>query len=120
MTEYRIDDLAREGGTTVRNVRVYQDRGLLPPPRRQGRTGWYSEAHLARLQLITRLLERGYTFATIGELLAASERYLRVEDVLGLGDVLSQPAWSPPPTCGARSAPRPPRRCWPGCASSGS
>ncbi|GAB2928398.1 MerR family transcriptional regulator [Rhodococcus aerolatus] len=93
MTEQRIDDLARAAGTTVRNVRVYQDRGLLPPPRRQGRTGWYSEAHLARLQLITRLLDRGYTFATIGELLTAAERNLRVEDVLGLEDVLSRP-WS--------------------------
>ena len=29
-TEYRIDELARLGGTTVRNVRAYQDRGLLP------------------------------------------------------------------------------------------
>lgn len=93
VTEHRIDDLARAAGTTVRNVRVYQDRGLLPPPRKQGRTGWYSEAHLARLQLITRLLDRGYTFATIGELLTASERNLRVEDVLGLDDVLSRP-WS--------------------------
>ncbi|MGZ6833811.1 MAG: MerR family transcriptional regulator, partial [Mycobacteriaceae bacterium] len=68
MTEYRIDDLARLAGTTVRNVRVYQDRGLLPGPRKQGRTGWYSESHLARLKLIGRLLDRGYTFATIGEL----------------------------------------------------
>src|SRR3954467_12126134 len=53
---------------TVRNVRVYQDRGLLPPPRRQGRIGLYSDEHLARLRLIGRLLDRGYTFATIGEL----------------------------------------------------
>ena len=30
MAEYRIDDLARAAGTTVRNVRAYQDRGLLP------------------------------------------------------------------------------------------
>ena len=43
MAEYRIDDLAREAGTTVRNVRVYQDRGLLPPPRREGRAGIYSD-----------------------------------------------------------------------------
>jgi DNA-binding transcriptional MerR regulator len=32
MTEYRIDELAREAGTTVRNVRAYQERGLLAPP----------------------------------------------------------------------------------------
>ena len=29
MAEYRIDDLAREAGTTTRNVRVYQENGLL-------------------------------------------------------------------------------------------
>ena len=51
MAEYRIDDLAREAGTTVRNVRVYQDRGLLPPPRREGRAGIYTDVHLGRLRL---------------------------------------------------------------------
>jgi len=81
--EYRIDDLAREAGVSVRNVRVYQDRGLLPPPRREGRTGWYSEAHLQRLALIGRMLDRGYTFATIGELLTAASYGMRVEEVLG-------------------------------------
>src|SRR5204863_6803631 len=67
VAEYRIDDLARAAGTTVRNVRVYQDRGLLPPPRREGRTGLYGEPHLARLRLIGQLLEKGYTFAHIAE-----------------------------------------------------
>ena len=32
--EYRIEDLARLAGTTTRNIRVYRDRGLLPPPLR--------------------------------------------------------------------------------------
>ncbi len=82
-SEYRIDDLAREAGTSVRNVRVYQDRGLLPPPRKEGRTGWYSESHLARLNLINRMLDRGYTFATISELLTAAQYGMRVEEVLG-------------------------------------
>ncbi|KAA0022403.1 MerR family transcriptional regulator [Antrihabitans cavernicola] len=80
--EYRIDDLASAAGVSVRNVRVYQDRGLLPPPRRQGRTGWYSESHLSRLNLIGRMLDRGYTFATISELLTAAQYGMRVEDVL--------------------------------------
>ncbi|MHB8439272.1 MAG: MerR family transcriptional regulator, partial [Acidimicrobiales bacterium] len=71
--EYRIDELARATDTTVRNVRAYQDRGLLPPPRRQGRVGWYSEVHLTRLRLIGQLLERGYTLANIRELLDAWE-----------------------------------------------
>jgi len=91
VTEYRIDELARLAGTTVRNVRVYQDRGLLPGPRKQGRTGWYSESHLERLKLIGRLLDRGYTFATIGELLLGLQQGWRVEDLLGLEEGIAQP-----------------------------
>ena len=93
MAEYRIDDLARAAGTTVRNVRVYQDRGLLPPPRREGRTGLYGEPHLARLRLIGQLLERGYTFAHIGEFLQAWQRGRNLSDLLGLEEVLTTP-WS--------------------------
>lgn len=80
--EYRIMDLAEVSGVSVRNIRVYQDRGLLPPPEVRGRTGWYSEDHLVRLNLISRLLDRGYTFATISELLLAASRGLKVEQVL--------------------------------------
>lgn len=83
MTEYRIDDLARTAGVSVRNVRVYQEKGLLPPPRREGRAAWYGDRHLARLTLISRMLERGYTFATIDELLTAAQDGLRVQDLLG-------------------------------------
>ncbi len=93
MAEYRVDELAREAGTTVRNVRAYQDRGLLSPPRREGRIGLYSEAHLARLRLIGQLLERGYTLANIGELIEALERGHEVGDLVGLGEALTGP-WS--------------------------
>lgn len=91
--EYRIDDLARAAGTTVRNVRVYQDRGLLPPPRREGRAGIYSEAHLGRLRLISQLLERGYTFAHIAEFFDAWQSGRNLTDLLGLEEVLTAP-WS--------------------------
>jgi DNA-binding transcriptional MerR regulator len=91
MTEYRVADLARAGQTSVRNVRVYQDRGLLPPPRREGRIGLYSEAHLARLRLINRLLARGYTFATIGELFDAWSKGKDLADTLGLREALTAP-----------------------------
>ncbi|MDN5758482.1 MAG: MerR family transcriptional regulator [Tomitella sp.] len=82
MSDYRIDDLAQEAGVSVRNVRVYQERGLLPPPRREGRAAWYGEGHLARLRLISRMLERGYTFATIDELLTAAQEGLRVQELI--------------------------------------
>lgn len=93
MAEYRIDELARLAGTTVRNVRVYQDRGLLSPPRREGRVGIYTEAHLSRLKLIGQLLNRGYTFANIGELVSVWERGGDLTDVLGLESAVGDP-WS--------------------------
>ncbi|CAL9612906.1 MerR family transcriptional regulator [Streptomyces sp. enrichment culture] len=66
-----IDELAARAGVTVRTVRFYGTKGLLPPPvigpRRVGR---YGPDHLARLSLIEELQRQGMT-------LAAIERYLR-------------------------------------------
>jgi len=67
--EYTIDELARATDMTVRNVRAYQDRGLLGPPRRRGRAGVYDDTHAERLRLIQRLLARGYTLANIMDLI---------------------------------------------------
>jgi DNA-binding transcriptional MerR regulator len=83
--EMRIDELARAGGTTVRNVRAYQDRRLLPSPRRIGRTAWYSPAHLVRLRLIGSLLERGYSLGNIGELLDNWSHGQDLGELLGMG-----------------------------------
>lgn len=91
MAEYRVDELARAAGTSVRNVRVYQERGLLAPPRRVGRTGLYTDSHLARLRLIRLLLQRGYTFATIGELIDAWSAGQGIAELLGLDDALAVP-----------------------------
>ncbi|WP_312864332.1 MerR family transcriptional regulator [Saccharopolyspora phatthalungensis] len=93
VAEYRIGDLARAAGTTVRNVRVYQDRELLPPPRRQGRMAIYSDAHLVRLRLIIGMLERGYALAQIKEMLAAWESGRSLADVLGVAEV-SGASWA--------------------------
>lgn len=89
--ELRIDDLAREAGTTVRNVRAYQDRGLLAPPRREGRVAWYGEAHLVRLRLIASLLERGFSLANIAELVEGWSEGRNLGDVLGFSKGLAGP-----------------------------
>jgi DNA-binding transcriptional MerR regulator len=44
--EYRIEQLAQAGGVAVDTIRFYQGKGLLEPPRREGRVTWYSESHL--------------------------------------------------------------------------
>ena len=93
MAEYRVDELARAAGTTVRNVRAYQDRGLLPPPRREGRVGYYDDSHLARLGVIGRLLDRGYSLSNIAELIAGLERGHDLGQLVGLEEAVSTP-WS--------------------------
>lgn len=93
MADYRIDDLARTVGTTVRNIRAYQDRGLLAPPRLLGRVGIYSDVHVARLKHIKSLLQRGYASAQIHELFGAWEQGKDLGAVIGLEAAVSDP-WS--------------------------
>ncbi|MFE3164572.1 MerR family transcriptional regulator [Streptomyces sp. NPDC059224] len=83
-TAYRIEDLAHRSGTTVRTVRAYQDKGLLPRPERRGRANVYSDVHLTRLHQIADLLARGYTLASIKELLDAWDTGRGLAGVLGL------------------------------------
>src|SRR4051794_36953077 len=91
VTEYRLDDLARAAGTTVRNVRAYAERGLLPAPRREGRVNVYDDTHLARLRLIARLLERGYAVAHIADFIDAWESGHDLGQTLGLEAALLAP-----------------------------
>ncbi len=90
---YRIEDLSRLSGTTVRTIRAYTDRGLLPKPDRSGRANVYDDTHLARLRQIAELLERGYTLASIKELLAAWDAGTGLGGVLGLVGEVDRP-WS--------------------------
>ncbi|WP_406279587.1 MerR family transcriptional regulator [Streptomyces sp. NBC_00191] len=84
VAEYRIEDLAHHSGATVRTIRAYQDRGLLPKPERRGRANVYGSSHLARLRQIADLLDRGYTLASIKELLEAWDAGRGLGGVLGL------------------------------------
>jgi DNA-binding transcriptional MerR regulator len=90
-TEYRIDDLARRTGVTTRNIRAYTERGLLPPARRSGRISLFNDNHVARLTIITSMLERGYTSSHIREMLDAWEHGKDLSEVLGLETALVQP-----------------------------
>lgn len=70
MSELTIDQLAAEVGMTVRNVRAYAARGLLPPPRLVGRTGWYDAEHVSRLRLVREMLAEGYTLTAVEKALS--------------------------------------------------
>ncbi len=72
VAELTIDELARETGMTVRNIRAHQSRGLLPPPAVRARTGYYGREHVARLRLIQELQGNGYNLAAIKDLVARS------------------------------------------------
>ncbi|MFE0252995.1 MerR family transcriptional regulator [Streptomyces sp. NPDC059010] len=82
--EYRMEELARQAGITVRTLRFYRERKLIPPPRREGRIAWYDDHHLARLRTIAALLERGHTLTGIAELAEALDHGRDVADVLGV------------------------------------
>lgn len=88
-----IDEVARQAGTTTRNVRAHQSRGLLPSPRLVGRVGYYGREHLERLRLIAELQEQGFSLAAIASLVEASERGASLEQVLGLERALTA-SWS--------------------------
>ncbi len=82
--EYRMEELARVAGITVRTLRFYRERKLIPPPRREGRIAWYDDHHLARLRTIAALLERGHTLTGIAELAEALDHGRDVADLLGV------------------------------------
>ena len=81
-----IEDLSVRSGVTTRNIRAYQGRGLLPPPvsRPGERSAFYTAEHLARLRLVHRLQERGFSLAGIAELLDAWGEGKSLEHVLGI------------------------------------
>jgi DNA-binding transcriptional MerR regulator len=83
-TEYRLDELARRAGVASTTVRLYQSKGLLAPPRIEGRTGWSDDTHLRRLRLIARLQDDGHSLAGIADLLAQWENGRSLDTVIGV------------------------------------
>jgi len=79
-----IEQLVAEVGLPYTTIRMYQNRGLLPPPERRGRVGYYGPDHLARLRLIAQLQERGYSLAAIKDLVETWQTGRSLPDVLGI------------------------------------
>jgi len=84
LAEYRLDKLASASGVSVRNIRAYRERGLLDPPRREGRSAYYDDHHLSQLRTINELLRKGFTSAHIAEFFASMRQGHDLANILGL------------------------------------
>jgi DNA-binding transcriptional MerR regulator len=82
MNGMTIEDLAEQADLKVSTIRMYQHRHLLPPPTMRGRVGVYDDGHLARLRMIQRLQEQGFSLAGIRHLVEAWERGRSLGDLL--------------------------------------
>jgi DNA-binding transcriptional MerR regulator len=84
-----IDELAQRTRLTVRNIRAYQSRGLVPPPELRGRTGYYSEDHVARIELIRELQSEGFNLEAIRRLIEGAGG--ETEEVLRFTKAVREP-----------------------------
>jgi DNA-binding transcriptional MerR regulator len=88
---YRADELAADVGISVQLLRSYQSKGLLPPPRHEGRVAWYGPHHRERLLHIRELKRRGYSLRMISDALDEGAEVpvavLEEREVLRLGEV---------------------------------
>lgn len=87
--EYTITQLAELTLASVRNIRAYQEKGILPAPVKRGRIAIYGEDHLVRLRMIQQLLTRGYSIANISEILHAHEQGHNLNQLIGLNTAVA-------------------------------
>jgi DNA-binding transcriptional MerR regulator len=76
-----LEQLTRRVGLSVRTVRFYTTKGLLPPPVRRGRSGYYTPEHVARLELVQELQSHGFTLGAIERYVAGIPTDATPEDI---------------------------------------
>ena len=81
VTLLTLDELTERVGMSVRNIRFYTSKGLVPPPIRRGRSGYYSADHVARLQLVQELQGHGFTLSAIERYVAGIPADASPEDI---------------------------------------
>jgi DNA-binding transcriptional MerR regulator len=84
-----IEDLARDTGLTVRNIRSHRTMGLLPPPDVRDGVGYYDDEHVDRIRLIGELQAEGFNLKGIKRLL--DETHSPASSLLGFRRTLSSP-----------------------------
>ncbi|HET7805491.1 MAG TPA: MerR family DNA-binding protein [Pseudolabrys sp.] len=69
---FTITELAQDAGVTIRALRFYQSKGLLP--RREGQAAFFSQDDRNSVEFILRGKRLGFTLAEIREMLEARAR----------------------------------------------
>jgi DNA-binding transcriptional MerR regulator len=87
--QYTIDELGRTVGMSPRNIRAHQARRLLAAPVRRGRTAYYDDSHLRRLETITALQRQGFNLVAIEAMLGLRDTDRASDPVAGLLQRLS-------------------------------
>lgn len=90
-----IRQLAERTGMTVRNIRAHQTRGLLPPPIVRGRTGYYGEEHVARIELTREMQDDGLNLEAIRRVLDSADG--SASEMFGFTRALRAPFEDEPP-----------------------
>lgn len=85
--DFTIDQLAHDAGLPVSTIRMYQHRGLIDPPEKRGRVGYYNASHRERLRLIAQLQDRGFSLAAIKEAVDSWSSGQTLNDLLGVSDI---------------------------------
>jgi MerR family transcriptional regulator, Zn(II)-responsive regulator of zntA len=87
--QFKIGDLARITGLSIKTIRYYERRGLLEqPPRTEGGYRLYGTEEVARLQFVQRAKLLGLTLEEIRELVELAARCNEGEIVPRLEEVL--------------------------------
>jgi DNA-binding transcriptional MerR regulator len=81
VTLLTLEELTERVGLSVRNVRFYTTKGLVPPPIRRGRCGYYTADHVARLELVRELQGHGFTLSAIERYVAGIPDDATPEDI---------------------------------------
>lgn len=82
-----IDEIAQHAEIPASTLRMYQNKGLLPPPERRGRVGYYDAGHRDRLRLIAHLQGRGFSLAAIKEVLDSRNAGRSLDHLIGIKDI---------------------------------
>jgi len=71
---YKIGEVADLLATSIRTIRYYEEEGLLIPIRTPRGTRLYSDSHLARLKVVLRLVNLGFSIEAIRQIAEIREK----------------------------------------------